>query len=127
MVSAPLGPERDGRRAVLGRIVHEVPERAPQQRPIHRELDGGASCDQHATGGQPRIAASALGDLHENLARVGPREARGDSRRLEPRRGKHVLDQALELVQIRLDIFDPRVRAALARQKLERHADPRQG
>src|SRR5207247_10286597 len=38
-VPVPLGLEHDGRSAILGRVVHEVPERAPEQRAIRCELD----------------------------------------------------------------------------------------
>jgi hypothetical protein len=57
------GRERDGRRAVLGGVLEQVPERAPQQRFVGDEVDGCPVLDPERDVCSEWVAACALGEV----------------------------------------------------------------
>ena len=121
------GGELDRRRAVLGGVLDEVPQRALEQRAVGGDDDAVAAGRRARSCPRSRgsCAARSTSCANSCATSTAPRCA-GRPRRFQPRRRQHVLDQSIELDQVGLDVAQARLVLGVARQELERDADARQ-
>ncbi len=127
LITLAGGGEGDGRRPVLGGVLHEIPERAPQQGLVREQSDLGASGHGDGHSVRQRMAPGPLGDLAKKVPCVHLTQMRGKTGRLEASSGQHVVDQSIELGEIAFHVTKPDGVVAGAGQELQGQTKTGQG
>ena len=125
-VAARRRRKRDRRRAVLHRVLDQVPQRPLEQRLVRHDRERRSVLDDDRRARDERIVRRAAGNLSEHRAHVDARDVRRQPGHVEARGRQHVLDQTVQLGEIALDLVQARVRRRVARQQLEGHPHARQ-
>src|SRR6266542_1365871 len=126
LVAHALRAERDWRGPVLGRVLDEIPDGAPQECPVCCERHGQAVHDVDRRSLEQGVVTGALGDVHQDASRVERVQAHGEAGLVQTGGRQDVFDQPIEVGEIGFHAAQPRLARDIRRQQLERHTDTRQ-